>query len=225
MIIIKVKKNIFFLKAILSDLTRSLKSRGLVQTVKLIKYNFFEKNSSNLSVEEITVNGKSKLTLSQSTRLPPFKQLLQSLDFETKNCFVDLGSGNGDLIKFCLDFGWKQAKGYELSQSLYQQSVQILKNDNAELYFQSFCNYRHTIGDDLIYLYDPCEIKVVTNLINKIDQEKKSSTKIVYHHNLLEYSELNDALNINGSLSKKIIDHQQYFIINLRHIESIVSTS
>ena len=181
-----------------------LKKNNLRDTTKRILSSFFDclfdlkygiDTFSWVELDDLKIDNtrKKRAKMYQPTCTLPLRKLLRELNIPPGKVFVDLGCGKGIVLLVASDFGFKEARGIELSPvlcdiaikncSIYKEKTKagtdfvILRSDVSD--------YGLNDDEDVFYLFNPFDEYVLKQALNNITaslQRRNRGILIIYRN-------------------------------------------
>src|SRR5208283_1846153 len=157
---------------------------------------------------KIDHNKKKRAKMYQPTCTIPLRQLLKELNIPRGKVFVDLGCGKGIVLLVASEFGFKEARGIEISPVLSD-----IANKNCAIYKEKtktgtgfiilrsdVIDYGLNDDEDVFYLFNPFDEYVLKQVLNKIAaslQRRNREIMIIYRNAVHE-----SIIEKNGNFTK-----------------------
>jgi hypothetical protein len=217
-------------------LVRSLKSRGAVETLGLIRKNvvyetrwFFDRafdrrfgtnTSQRIDLDALAIGSRNREhgVYYEATPTKVFKHIISNLKVAPYEefVFVDFGSGKGRTLLLASDFPFKEIVGVEFSPVLHgiaQNNISIYRSRNQKSFnLKSVCvdavEYSLPNENMLIYFYNPFRGPVMSKVLHNIKKSVAENRKkvILVYYNPLQSRTIEDL----GFLTKKQEIHLPY---------------
>ncbi len=136
---------------------------------------------------------KKRAKMYQPTCTLPLRKLLRELNIPPGKVFVDLGCGKGIVLLVASEFGFKEARGIELSPVLCD-----IADNNCSIYRgktgtgadfviirSDVIDYGFNDDEDVFYLFNPFDEYVLTQALNNITaslQRRNREILIIYRN-------------------------------------------
>lgn len=129
----------------------------------------------------------------QPTFGAPLRSLLKKLNIPTDKVFVDLGCGKGKALLVASEFGFREARGVEISSSLCdiarRNCVLYQSKHKAGTVFSIIhldaCEYRIKDDEDIFFLFNPFDAYVLEQVVQNIStslQRHRRKVWIIYRN-------------------------------------------
>src|SRR5208283_3490200 len=196
-----------------------LKKNGLRYTSKRILSSSFDylvdlkygiDTFSWVELDDLKIDGnkKKRAKMYQPTCTLPLRELLRELNIPPGKVFVDLGCGKGLVLLVASEFGFKEARGIELSPVLCDIAIKncaIYKEKtkagtNFIVLMADVIDYCLNDDEDVFYLFNPFDEYVLEQALNNITaslQRRNREVLIIYRNAVYE-----SIIKKNGNFTK-----------------------
>jgi 16S rRNA G966 N2-methylase RsmD len=201
----------------LDSIIRSLNKIGLRQTIKnylsyVIDYFFDLKyktdTSSWVTLDDLNIDDSAKKRASgyQPTHAFQLRKLLRTLSIPINKVMIDLGSGKGKVLLIASEFGFREARGIEISRRLCNIAInnchiykQLTNNETNFVVINSdVINYNMRDDEDVFYMFNPFDEYVLKQMMKNISESILRQNRKIW-------------IIYRNAIYKDIIDTNKYF--------------
>jgi hypothetical protein len=194
------------------DILKRASGRGFINTLKLVscnlifpfkekyfdnKYGLDTQRSVEINELGIDIEKQERAERYQITYTYGLKKLFGKLNLADKKVFVDLGCGKGKVLMMASEFGFKEARGVEISSNLCEIAIKncsIYKEKSGTVTVFKIINvdaleYKPMDDEDVFYMFNPFDSLVMGKVLNSITESLKRKPRqivIIYRHPLHE---------------------------------------
>jgi len=199
------------------DVAKSLRKRGFVKTVLLVKENlvyrtrwyldgafdrkFGTDTSGRLELGDLNIESDNRQhgVYYEATPTKLFRYAIKNLDIRYEDfVFIDLGSGKGRPLLLASDFPFREIIGIEISNSLHQVAESNIERYGSRTQkcfaIKSLCmdatDYQFPTESLLLYFYHPFRDPVMSTVLRKIKQSTEGQPRkivMIYYNHLLSH--------------------------------------
>jgi len=232
----KVLINLKKIKFFLGHIYKSIKIRGLINTIAVLRLNiaFDLKNKTDtwfpVGLHCLKVVGKNKKygVTYQGVDSFVFKSIFQKLNRDfTCSTFVDLGCGKGKALILASDF-FRMLIGVDFSEemcnicrkNINKYSKRTGKNLEVEIINQDAAQYKIPENADVFFMYNSFHEPVISTVIDNIEKSLKINNReifIVYvnalYNNIFEKRDYQLLLSLSEETSRyKVYDDYGVYV-------------
>lgn|GEM_PF-486848 len=196
-----------------------LNKDGLSNTTKRVMSSFFDylvdlkygtDTFSWVDLDDLKIDGnkKKRAKMYQPTCTLPLRRLLKKLNISPGKVFVDLGCGKGLVLLVASEFGFKEARGIELSPVLCDIAIKncsIYKEKTRAgadfvVFMSDVIDYGLSDDEDVFYLFNPFDEYVLERALNNITAslQRRNREVLIIYRNAVDES----IIEKNGNFTK-----------------------
>ena len=161
-------------------LRKKLKRKIEIIIDKIFGYDFL----TTVSQEKLGLDPKQYSRCSPSGN-KYLENVLNKLKIKESDSIIDIGCGKGSVLKLLVKYPFKNICGIEVSDTLSEickKNMQRLNDKRVMIYNLDARNFEDYQNYNLYYMYNPCSEEILYPIINKIANQSKSNTQIIYNN-------------------------------------------